>query len=98
MFSLKYSQSKGNNFSISDDTLMKLNVHNNAMLIYIQNKFHEIPSLCYLVMAVDGKSLTLRQSKDNNSSVTDDTLMKLNEHHYGHIFSIKFKKFHSLVT
>ena len=38
--SLKFWQSMGNNSSITDDTQMKLHVHN-TMVIYIQYKFHE---------------------------------------------------------
>ena len=34
---------------------MKLNVHNNAMVIYIQYKFQEISYIGYLGMAEDGK-------------------------------------------
>ena len=34
--SLKFRQSKGNNSSITDDTLMKLKVHNNTMVMFIQ--------------------------------------------------------------
>ena len=30
---------------------MKLNLHNNTMVIYIQKKFQEIPFIGYLVMA-----------------------------------------------
>ena len=45
----------GNNSSTSDDTLMNLHVHNYTMVVYIQYKFHEIPSIGYLVMAEDGK-------------------------------------------
>ena len=52
--SLKFRQSKGNNSSITDDTLMKLYVHNHTMVfIYIQYKFHNIPYIGYLVMAED---------------------------------------------
>ena len=54
--SLKFRQSKGNNSSITDDTLMKLNMHNNTMVIYIQYKLQEISFIAYLVMAEDGKN------------------------------------------
>ena len=55
--SFKFRQSKGNNSSITEDTLMKLSVHNHTMvIIYIQYKFHEIPSIGYLAMAEDGKT------------------------------------------
>ena len=32
---------------------MKLHVHNYTIVIYIQYKFHEIPSIAYKVMATD---------------------------------------------
>ena len=51
---LKFSQSKVNNSSITDDTQIKLHVHNPKLVIYIQYKFHGIPSIGYLVMAEDG--------------------------------------------
>ena len=51
----KCRQSKGNNSSITDDTLIKLQVHNHIMVIYIQYKFHESPSIGYKVMAEDRK-------------------------------------------
>ena len=54
--SLKFRQGKGDYSSIADVTLMKLNVHNHTMVIYIQYKFCEIPSIAYLVMAEDGKN------------------------------------------
>ena len=48
---LKFRQSKGNNSFITDDTLVKLRVHNHNMVLYIQYTFHEIPFIGYLVMA-----------------------------------------------
>ena len=66
--SLKCRQFKSNNSSITDYTLMKLHLHNHIKVIYIQYKFHEIPSIAYKVMAEDGKkSLKFWQSKGNNS-------------------------------
>ena len=57
---------------------MKGHVHNDTMVIYIQYKFHEIPSIAYKVMAdYRKKTLKFRQSKADNSSITNDTLMKL---------------------
>ena len=53
---LKFRQLKGNNSSITDDTLMKLHVHNHTMVIYIQFTFHEIPFIINIVMADDGKN------------------------------------------
>ena len=35
---------------------MNLHMYNNIMVIYIMYKFHEIPTIGYLVMAEDGKS------------------------------------------
>ena len=63
--SLKFRLSKGNNSSITDDTLMKLHMHN--IVIYIQYKFHEIPSIGYLVMAENGK---LEGRKDNAKPIS----------------------------
>ena len=54
--SLKFRQSKGNNSSITEDILMKIHTHNHTMVLFIQHKFHEIPSIGYLVMAEDGKT------------------------------------------
>ena len=42
--------------AITDDTPIKFQVHNLTLAIYTQYKFHEIPSVGYLVMAEDGKS------------------------------------------
>ena len=53
---MKFKRAKGNNSSITNDTLMKLHVHNHTIAIYIQHKFHEIPSIVYIVMAEDGKT------------------------------------------
>ena len=33
---------------------MKLHLHNHTVVMYIQYKFHEMPSIGYLVMAEDG--------------------------------------------
>ena len=44
-----------NNSSITDYTLMKLLMQNHTMVIYIKCKFHETPSVGYLVMAEDEK-------------------------------------------
>ena len=52
---LKFRQSKGDNSSITDNTLMKILMHNHTIVIYIQYKFPEIPSIGYLVMAEAGK-------------------------------------------
>ena len=80
---MKFRQSKGNNSSITEDIMMKLHVHNHAMVIYIQYEFHEIPSIGYLVMAEDRKKLLkFWQSKNHNSTITDATLMKLHVHNH----------------
>ena len=55
--SLIFRQSKGNNSSKTDDTLMKLNMHNNTMVIYIQKKYQEILFIDYLVMTEDGEKI-----------------------------------------
>ena len=52
----------GNNPSTSDDTLMNLHVHNCTMVVYIQYKFHEIPSIGYLVMV---NVILVRTAKNN---------------------------------
>ena len=55
---------------------------NLTIAIYIHYKFHEIPSIGYLVMAKDGKKLLkFSQSKGNNSAITDDTPIKLHMHY-----------------
>ena len=42
---LKFRQIKGNNYSITNDTLVKLHMHNHTVVVYIQYKFHEIRCL-----------------------------------------------------
>ena len=49
----------GNNSTISKVNPIKLHVHNLAMVIYIQYKFHEIKSIGYLVLAEDGKIIEI---------------------------------------
>ena len=49
-------QSKGNYSAIIEYSQLKLLVHSLIMVIYIQYKFHEIPSIGNLVMAEDGKN------------------------------------------
>ena len=53
--SLKFRQSKGDYSSITNVTQMKIHVYSHTMVIHIQYKFHEIPSIGYPVMAEDGK-------------------------------------------
>ena len=53
---LKFKQSKSNNSSITNYTLMKLQVHTHTIVIYIQYKFHEIPFIAYIVMVEDGQN------------------------------------------
>ena len=43
----------GNDSFMKNDTLMTLFMHNNTIVIYIQDKFHEIRYIGYLVMAED---------------------------------------------
>ena len=42
---------------MTNDTQMKLHMHDHAMIIYIQYKFHEIPSIGVKVMAEDRKNV-----------------------------------------
>ena len=54
--SLKFMQSKGDNYSITDDNLMKLPMYNHDIAMYTQYKFHDISStIGYLVMAEEGQ-------------------------------------------
>ena len=57
--SLKFRDSKGNISAKTSDTPIKLHVLNLTMVIYIQYKFHEIPSVGYLVMAEGGKNIEI---------------------------------------
>ena len=59
----------------------------------------KIPSLGYQVMVEDGKSLKFRQSKDNNSSITDGPLMKRHMQSHTMVTYIQYKlKFQPLAT
>ena len=73
--SLKFRQSNGDSSSITHDILLKLHVHNHTMVIYIQYKFLEIPSIGYLEIAEDRKIIEIQVTKGNNStsSITDGT-------------------------
>ena len=74
---------------------MKHHVHSHTIVIYIQYKFHEIPSICYLVMAEDEmtsvkghKSMTnVRKTISNNPKLT---LVSINNAYtqFGNIISI----------
>ena len=76
---------------------MKLHVHNHIMVIYIQYKFFEIPSVCFLVMAEDRKKwLKFRQPKDNNSAITGNT-QKILVHNLTMVIYIHFE-FHPYVS
>ena len=66
--SLKFRQSKGNISAITDDTPIKLHMHNLTIVIYIQYKFHWIPSIGYLVKAEDGKTDWWRNQKDRRTT------------------------------
>ena len=62
------------------------------MVIYIQNMFHEILSIGYLVMAEDGKkSLKFRKPKGNYSAITEETLIKLHMHNLALVIYIQYK-------
>ena len=65
------------------------------MVIYIQHKFHEIPSIGYLVMAEDKTNVKLRESKGNNSAITDDTPINLHVHNLNMVIYIQYQ-FHVL--
>ena len=93
--SLQFRQSKGDNSSINHDTLMELHVHNHTIVICIQYKFHEISFIGYLVMAEDGKFIECKQSMGNNSSLTDDTPIKLQVHNLTVVIYIQYM-FHEL--
>ena len=54
--SSKFMHSKVNYSYITDDTLMKLHVHNQTKVIHIQYRFQEIPFIGYLVMAEGGQN------------------------------------------
>ena len=54
----------GDNSYKADDTLIKHNMHNHNMFIYIQLKLHEIPSLRTKLWLTTEKSLKLRKAKD----------------------------------
>ena len=51
--SQKFRQSKDNNSFITDDNLLKLHVHYHTIVLYIQYKCDEKPSIGYLVMVED---------------------------------------------
>ena len=61
------------------------------MIIYIQYKFRELPSIGYLGVAKDGKPSRFRQSKGNNSFITNDSLMKLHMHNHTIVICIQYK-------
>ena len=58
MEKMKFMQSKGNDSAITDDTPLKLHMYHFTIAIHIKYKFHEIPSIGYLVMAKDRKKIT----------------------------------------
>ena len=55
-----FTQSKGNNSSTTNDILVKLLMQNHTIVIYIQNKFYDLPFIGYLVMIEDGKIIEKR--------------------------------------
>ena len=82
---------------VTDGTLIKLHLHSLTIVIYIQYKYHEIPSIGYLVMAEDRKkSLKFRHSKGNNSAITDGNAIKLHVQNLTIVIYIqyKFHEFH----
>ena len=67
-------------------------MRNHTMVIYLQYKFHETPSIGYLVMAEDGeKSLEFRQSKGNNSAIPNESPIKLHLHNLTMVIYIQYK-------
>ena len=80
---MKFRQSKGNNSAIAKVTPIKLHVHNSTIVLYIQRKFYEIPSIGYQVIAEDRKkTLKFRQSKGNSYATTNDIPIKLYKHNF----------------
>ena len=98
---LKLRQSKGNNSYTTDDTPMKLHMHNHPMVIYIKRKFLEISFIGYQVMAEEGKN---HWNLGNQRAITPLWLMTPWKNFtcittsWSYIFSISFMKFHPLVT
>ena len=64
---------------------------NLIMVIYIQNEFHEIILIGYLVMTEDEKIIEFRQLKDNNSAITNGTQIRLRGHNLTLIIYIQYK-------
>ena len=56
---MKLRQSKGNNSPLTDDTPIKLHMHNLTMVIYIPYKFYEIP----FITAEDKKTDKLQEGQ-----------------------------------
>ena len=50
---------------------MKLHAHKHTMVIYIQYKFHEIPSICYLAMTEDEKTSVKGHNSTTNVQKND---------------------------
>ena len=50
---LKLREFKDNKSTWTDDIRNNLHVHNLTIVIYIQYKFHHLPSIGYLIMAED---------------------------------------------
>ena len=53
-------------------------------------KFHEIPFIGDLVMAADGKILKFRQSKGNNSAITNGVTIKLHVYNPTIVINIQY--------
>ena len=91
--SLKCVQSKGNDYSIANYTPTKFQMYYNTVIFYTQYEFHESPFTAYQVIAENGKkSLKCRQSKGNNSSLIENTLMKLHVHNHTMLIYILLAK------
>ena len=91
---LNCRQSKGNNSSLTEYTLMKLHVHKHIMVIYIQFKFHDSPSITYKVMAEDSQN----QRNLSNQRAIPKIKLHLHNHIMIFILSISFITIHLLVT
>ena len=70
---------------------MKLHVHNQTIVIYIQYNLQDISIIGYLVMAgYAKKSLKFRQSRGDNSCITNETPIELHVHNHTMVIYIKY--------
>ena len=72
-------------------------MHSHTIVMYIQYKFNEIPSIGYLVIAEDVKSLKFSKSKGNNSAITHDYPIILHVHNITMVIYIQYK-FHDFLS